>query len=76
MYYYNRILTGFPFAKELKLFGFSDFFQQRFNKTQQRIFEEKIELRKSELRLSVLSQTFAVVLIFASLGFISFLKIN
>ena len=41
MYYYNRILTGFPLPKS---WNFSDFrfFQQRFNKTQQRIFEEKL----------------------------------
>lgn len=76
MYYYNRILTGFPFAKELKLFGFSGFFEKRFNRTQDELFDEKIKLRKSELRLNFFSQSFAVLLIFISLGFISFLKVN
>lgn len=76
MYYYNRILTGFPFAKELKLFGFSGFFEKRFNQTQDQLFDEKIKLRKSELQLNFFSQSFAVVLIFISLGFISFLKVN
>jgi len=28
MYYFNRVLTGFPFAKEMKLFGFLGFIQQ------------------------------------------------
>lgn len=76
MYYYNRILTGFPFAKELKLFGFSGFFEKRFNRTQDELFDEKIKLRKSELQLNFSSQSFAVLLIFISLGFISFLKVN
>ncbi len=76
MYYFNRILTGFPFAKELKLFGFYDYFKKRFDNTQQNVFDEKIKLRKSEIRSGILSQTFAVILIFASLGFVSFLKIS
>ncbi|HEY6915658.1 MAG TPA: ABC transporter ATP-binding protein, partial [Paludibacter sp.] len=76
MYYYNRVLTGFPFAKEMKLFGFFDFFKQRFNHVQENLFEQKITLRKSELWLNIFAQIFAVVLIFISLGFVSFLKLN
>jgi ATP-binding cassette subfamily B protein len=76
MYYYNRILTGFPFAKELKLFGFSHFFLQRFSKTQDSLFDEKITLQKSELRFEVLAQLFAVILIFVSLGYVSYLKLS
>ncbi len=76
MYYYNRILTGFPFAKELKLFGFSGFFQKRFTQTQNSLFDEKIALRKSELSFNIFAQVFAVVLIFISLGFVSYLKMK
>ena len=76
MYYFNRILTGFPFAKELKLFGFSEFFKKRFTAAQSSLFEEKISLRQSQLRLGIFAQVFAVVLIFVSLGFISVLKMN
>jgi len=76
MYYYNRILTGFPFAKELKLFGFADFFLRRFSVTQNTLFEQKIKLSKSELRLGILAQLFAIAMIFISLGYVSFLKIN
>jgi ATP-binding cassette subfamily B protein len=76
MYYFNRILTGFPFAKELKLFGFARFFRVRFNKTQETLFEEKITLRKKELQLGLLAQLFAIVLIFFSLGFVSYLKMT
>ena len=76
MYYYNRILTGFPFAKELKLFNFAGFFLHRFTSTQDRLFEQKITLSKSELRLEIFAQLFAIVLIFISLGYVSYLKIN
>lgn len=76
MYYYNRILTGFPFAKELKLFGFSGFFKQRFSTVQTTLFEQKIKLRKSELRLGIFAQIFAILLIFSSLGFVSLLKMK
>jgi ATP-binding cassette subfamily B protein len=76
MYYYNRILTGFPFAKELKLFGFAGFFLQRFSKTQSKLFHEKISLSKSELRLEIFAQFFAIILIFFSLGYVSYLKLK
>ena len=76
MYYYNRILTGFPFAKELKLFGFAGFFKKRFTDVQNTLFDQKIELRKSELRLSIFAQVFAILLIFISLGFVSMLKMK
>ena len=76
MYYFNRVLTGFPFAKEMKLFGFFDFFKQRFYTAQETLFEQKITLRKSELWEGIMAQTFAVVLIFVSLGIVSYLKIT
>lgn len=76
MYYFNRILTGFPFAKEMKLFGFFDFFKHRFSSAQDTLFEQRITLRKSELWLNIFAQIFSVLLIFTSLGFISYLKIK
>ena len=76
MFYFNRILTGFPFAKELKLFGFFNFFKQRFTHAQNTLFEQKISLRRSEFKWGIFAQIFAVALIFVSLGFVSFLKMN
>ena len=75
-YYYNRVLTAFPFAKELRLFGFSDFFQRRYNLTQDELFDEKITLSRAELRFTVAAQAFAVVLIFGSLGIVSYLTMQ
>ncbi|MFA6581627.1 MAG: signal peptidase I [Paludibacter sp.] len=76
MYYFNRVLTGFPFAKEMKLFGFFGFFLQRFSNAQNTLFKQKIDLRKSELRLAISSQIFAIILIFFSLGYVSYLKLS
>lgn len=76
MFYFNRILTGFPFAKEMKLFGFFDFFKQRFSYAQDTLLEQRITLLKSELWLNISAQIFSVLLIFISLGFVSYLKIK
>ena len=76
MYYFNRILTGFPFAKEMKLFGFFEFFNHRYSSVQDTLFEQRITLRKSELWLNISAQVFSVLLIFVSLGFVSYLKIK
>lgn len=76
MYYFNRILTGFPFAKELRLFGFGKFFKKQFDKVQKNLFEEKIALRKSEALQGSLAQVFAVALIFLSLFYVAYLKVN
>jgi len=76
MYYFNRVLTGFPFAKEMKLFGFSSFFLKRFSGAQDVLFDEKLSLRKTEIRAVIYSEIFAIVLIFISLGYVSLLKIN
>ena len=76
MYYFNRVLTGFPFAKEMKLFGFSQFFLKRFSSAQQLLFDQKLELRRSELWLNISAQLFAIVLIFVSLVYVSYLKVS
>ena len=72
MYYFNRVLTGFPFAKEMKLFGFAGYFLKRFRGLQDNIFNDKLKIRRKEVIQNILSQTFAVVLIFSTLAFVAF----
>jgi ATP-binding cassette subfamily B protein len=76
MYYHNRVLTGLTFAKEQKLFGFSAFFQRRFNTLQEKLHGERMHLRKSELRWVIVSQLFAALLIFGALGLVLYLNIH
>ncbi|MCX6308144.1 MAG: ABC transporter ATP-binding protein, partial [Bacteroidia bacterium] len=71
--YYNRILTGFPFAKELRLFGFSSIFLNRFRAIEDDLYEEKQRLQKSEMFADIAAQVFAVLLIFTSLATVVYL---
>lgn len=73
MAYYNRILTGFPFAKELRLFGFASVFLNRFRALEDDLFKEKQRLQKSEMKADIAAQVFAVLLIFTSLATVVYL---
>ena len=73
MAYYNRILTGFPFAKELRLFGFSNIFLNRFRALEDELYEEKQRLQRSEMKADIAAQVFAVLLIFTSLATVVYL---
>jgi len=75
MSYFNRILTGFPFAKELRLFGFSSFFLHRFSKIEDDLHDEKISLQRSEMWADIFANVFAIVLIFAALASVAYLKV-
>ena len=76
VYYYNRILTGLPFAKELRLFGTASFFKMRFDKIQKELYWQKNKLLHKRALSEVIAQSFAVVLTFLSFGIISVLAIN
>lgn len=76
MGYFNRVLTGFPFAKELRLFGFSEFFSRRFLKIEKAIYEEKIKLKFSEMWADIIAHIFAIVLIFLALACVVYLKLT
>ena len=71
MYYFNRVLTSYPFAKEMKLFGFARFFVKRFRGLQDEIFKGRMHLRGSEVRQNIAAQTFAVLIIFITLGLVA-----
>lgn len=71
MYYFNRVLTGFPFAKEMQLFGFSDYFLKRFRGLQDNIFHDKLKLRNNETIQNMLAQIFAVIVIISTFTYVS-----
>ena len=76
MYYFNRILTGFPFAKELRLYGFATWFLKQFGGLQDLLFKQKIDLRRSELRWNIITQLFSVMLIFVALFLVTYLMVQ
>jgi ATP-binding cassette subfamily B protein len=67
MFYFSRILTGEAFAKELRLFGFTNRFLNGFEELENDLYSEKRRLIRSETKADLVSQLFAVGLLFASL---------
>jgi len=74
--YYHRVLTGFSFAKELRLFGLRDFFMNRFEDIQDEIHQKKNRLMRKHLLPDILSQIFAASLMFLSFGFVVYLAVK
>lgn len=66
MAYYNRILTALPFAKELRLFGFSEIFKKRFTALRNGLYIEKQNLTRSEMTYNIFAQIFAFFIIIIS----------
>ncbi len=73
-YYYNRVLTAFTFAKEMRLFNFSNYFIRRFNQKQDELFAEKLALTKFETRNSILTQVIGVLIVFTAIGIVAYLS--
>jgi len=75
-YYYNRIITGMPFAKEVRLFGTGGFFTNRFDEIQDDLHHEKNQVLHKRAIVEVIAQTFAVLITFLSFGLVSFMAIR
>jgi ATP-binding cassette, subfamily B, bacterial len=75
-FYYSRILTGLPFAKELRLFGLSNFFISKFETIQNELYDKKNRINSRQVLPDLTSQVFAVLLIFLSFGIVAFMAIN
>lgn len=76
VYYFNRVLTALPFAKELKLFAFGRFFQHRFKSTHTQLFEAKDKLNRTIMWYDIAAQTIAVITVFGLFGFVVFLALE
>ncbi len=75
-YYYNRILTGLPFAKEIRLFGLREFFMTMFESIQNDIHTSKSELIKRHFVKELNSHIFGVFVLFLSFGFVVYSSLN
>lgn len=71
-HYYNRVITAYPFAKEIRLFDFSSYFIRLFNRKQDELFNDQTELTRYELRNTIITQSFATLLIFLSLVIVTY----
>jgi ATP-binding cassette subfamily B protein len=64
------------FAKEIRLFGLSNFFISRFETIQSELHHQKNVINRKQVFPDLISQIFAVLLIFLSFGFVAFMTIN
>jgi len=75
-YYYDRVITGIPFAKELRLFATSRLFSSRFHDIQTKLNDDKNKIYHKQLWSEIISQSIAIILIFVSFGFVSHLAMQ
>jgi ATP-binding cassette subfamily B protein len=75
-YYYNRILTGLPFAKELRLFGLGILFKSKFNFIQRNLHQQKNKILRKRAVADIAAQTFAVAITFLSFAIVSVMAIR
>ena len=75
-YYYNRILTDLTFAKELRLFNLANFFTERFRNIQNNLHLQKNKILNKRVVADILAQSFAVILLLFSFGFVSYLAVK
>ena len=75
-YYYSRVLTAIPFAKELRLFSIANVFSSRYTTLQTNINNDKNAIYRKQMWSEIISQTIAIILIFVSFGFVSLLALQ
>ena len=70
------MITGKPFAKELRLFATAPLFISRINSIQKDLYQRKNRIYRKQLIADIISQTISIVLIFVAFGFVAFLAIQ
>jgi len=74
--YYNRLLTGYDYAKEVRLFGLGPLLGQRYGELRKILRRARIELAKSRMTRELLMQIPAAAAVFGSLAFIAYRALN
>jgi ATP-binding cassette subfamily B protein len=70
--YLNWILTGEPYAKEIRLFGLGDLFIRRFSALRTTLRREQIEIVRKKSVADLMAQAGATLAVFGCFGFIAF----
>ena len=74
--YYNGLLTSLRFAKEVRLFGLSGIFIERFKNLKKLLREEKFKIVKKQTLISLVSETTTALTVFGSYAYISYKAIR
>ena len=69
-YYLRSLLTRESSAKEIRLFNLGTFFQQRFKKLREKIYQEKIAIAKRQSMTSFAAQLILATLMLTAYSFI------
>ena len=70
--YYNYILTGNTYAKEVRLFGVGDEIAERFNQTRQNLRSEKLSILRKRIFADFFAQAFGSVAVFGTFALIAY----
>ncbi|WP_233145519.1 ABC transporter ATP-binding protein [Labilibacter marinus] len=74
--YYNRLLTGKEFAKELRIFNLSKLFKQRFEESKVDLRVKHFGMLKLKTKYELLLQIIMALALISVFGYISFQAVN
>lgn len=70
-WYYNWILTGNQFAKELRLFGLGELFVRRYRELSARLLEERIRFQVRRSAAELAAQAVGTLAVFGTYAFVA-----
>jgi ATP-binding cassette subfamily B protein len=74
--YLNWILTGYNYAKEIRLFDLGGLFMDRFSDLRKKLRGEKLEITRKRSVADLIAQTSATLAVFGSFGFIAYRAVH
>jgi ATP-binding cassette subfamily B protein len=70
--YFNWMLTGDMYAKEIRLFGLGDLIKHRFSDVRKQLRDERLEISRKRSIAELVAQVSATLAVFGSFGFIAY----
>ena len=74
--YFNWILTGYNYAKEIRLFDLGGLFMGRFGDLRKQLRHEKLGITRRRSIADLVAQASATLAVFASFGFIAYRTVH
>jgi ATP-binding cassette subfamily B protein len=74
--YLNWILTGYDYAKEIRLFDLGGLFMGRFGDLRKKLRSEKLEITRKRSVADLIAQASATLAVFGSFGFIAYRTVH
>jgi ATP-binding cassette subfamily B protein len=70
--YFDWMLTGDMYAKEIRLFGLGDLIKRRFSDVRKQLRNERLEISRTRSIAELVAQVSATLAVFGSFGFIAY----